>query len=427
MNAFENIIGYESVKEELLQVADIIKNREKYEKLGAKVPHGLLIYGAPGLGKTTLAEEFIKECGVHARIIKKNNIGEDIFRELEQAFSDAKEKAQAIVLLDDMDKYANEDDYHADAEVYLTIQNWIDAVRDDDVFVIATVNDIWKLPKSLKRAGRFDRIIKIEKPEEDDELKIVEHYLKSKAIDNNINVEDIVKMSGGASCAELETILNEAAIYAAYEECEHIEIRHVMDAVLKIQHKVSRRANLVKSDEDFKKTALHEAGHLVMAEVIKEGIVGLASMRASSFYGSGGFVKVNRRGMRRPEIALLALAGKAAVELYYADQEANGCMSDLNEAAMFLRSGMIDNASVGLSMLNTTTPESCETSNEYAVRVEVAVNVEMERLMRVARRVMIDNRGFLEKVRDALVEKDTLLSSDIKLLRNEFEIKGIEI
>ena len=229
-NAFEKIIGYSSIKKELLQLCDMVKNRAVYEKLGAKLPQGILLYGDPGLGKTLMAKCFIEESGLEAYVVRRNKGNDDFIADITETFQSAKAHAPSIVFLDDMDKFANEDRNHCDAEEYVAVQSGIDEVKHCDVFVLATVNNLWKLPKSLKRSGRFDRKIEVKTPNERDAKEIIAYYLSDKAVSDDVNMDDLVRMISYSSCAELETILNEAAIRAAYERKAVIEMSDLVKA-----------------------------------------------------------------------------------------------------------------------------------------------------------------------------------------------------
>ena len=110
MNAFDKVIGYKATKRELLQLCDMLRNREIYEEMGARLPHGLLLYGDPGLGKTLLARCFVEESGLHTITVRRDKGGDAFIDGITQAFASAKTKAPSIVLLDDMDKFANADD-----------------------------------------------------------------------------------------------------------------------------------------------------------------------------------------------------------------------------------------------------------------------------------------------------------------------------
>ena len=127
MSSFDKIIGYETIKNELMQICDMINNKSVYEKLGAKLPMGVLLYGDPGLGKTLMAKCFIEECKLEAFTIRKNK-SENFVEHISEIFKEAKEKAPAIIFLDDMDKFANEDNNHRDAEEYVAVQAGIDDV-----------------------------------------------------------------------------------------------------------------------------------------------------------------------------------------------------------------------------------------------------------------------------------------------------------
>ena len=162
MNAFDKVIGYETIKNELLQICDMIHNREVYEELGAKLPQGILLYGDPGLGKTLIAKCFIEESGLISYVVRRNKGNDDFLGDITATFQKARETAPCIVFLDDMDKFANEDSNHRDAEEYVAVQSGIDEVKNCNVFVLATANEMWKLPNSLVRSGRFDRKIEVQ-------------------------------------------------------------------------------------------------------------------------------------------------------------------------------------------------------------------------------------------------------------------------
>ena len=122
MGAFDKVIGYEHIKSELLQVCDMLKNREVYESLGAKLPQGVLLHGDPGLGKTLMAECFIEESGLTSYTVRRAK-GKDAFvKHVADVFREARENAPSVILLDDMDKFANEDEAHQNAEEYVAVE-----------------------------------------------------------------------------------------------------------------------------------------------------------------------------------------------------------------------------------------------------------------------------------------------------------------
>lgn len=421
MSAFDKVIGYETIKKELLQIIDMIRSKEIYEELGAKLPQGVLLYGDPGLGKTLMARSFIEESGLCAYTVRRNKGGDEFIDELTETFERAKEAAPCIVFLDDIDKFANEDSTHRNAEEYVAVQAGIDEVKGCGVFLLATANDIGKLPDSLVRSGRFDRKIEVRCPSDKDAEEIIAYYLSDKKVAEGVNMEDLARMISYHSCAELETILNEAAINAAYERRRSIAMDDLVKAVLRMQY--DSPANYTKTfDEEIRKTALHEAGHLVVSEVLCPGIVGLASLRSAG----DGFVHHCRELPRRPYFILVSLAGKAAVELYFADSCASGCQGDIKRAFNIIRSGISENATLGFGMVDVAT-KNFDTSENMDCRSEAVTHAELERYMLKAKDILLKNRDFLEKATDALIEKGTLLYSDIRAIRESTTINKAAI
>lgn len=426
MSAFDKVIGYESIKNELLQICDMIHNKKIYEALGAKLPQGILLYGDPGLGKTLMAKSFIEESGLKAYIVRKNKGNDDFIGEITDTFRRAKENTPCVIFLDDMDKFANEDSNHRDAEEYVAVQAGIDEVKNCDVFVLATANEVRKLPGSLVRSGRFDRKIEVKCPTDKDANEIIKHYLSDKKVSENVNMDDLSKMISYSSCAELETILNEAAISAAYKRKTNIEMEDLVKSVLRMIY--DSPDNYTKaSAEDMKKNALHEAGHLVVSEVLCPGSVGLASLRSTGRDSTGGFIHRCKELYRRPYYVLISLAGKAAVELYYCDTVASGCESDINRAFNYIRDGISENATLGFGMIDVATRRFCDTSENMNSRSEAVTHAELERYMRIAKDILLKNREFLERVTAALIEKETLLYSDIRALTESTTITEVAV
>jgi len=416
MNAFDKIIGYRPIKEELLQICDMIRNSDVYKELGAKLPQGVLLYGDPGLGKTLMAKCFIEECGLKTFTLRKNKGGDGFVENITETFAAARENAPSIVFLDDMDKFANEDDNHCNADEYVAVQAGIDDVKGSGVFVLATVNEIRKLPRSLWRSGRFDRSIEVNKPSDKDAREIIEYYLASKKVSQNINLDDLAAMISYSSCAELETILNEAAVRAGYARRESIDMEDLVESVLRKQYDVPDNYMKV-SNEEMKKTALHEAGHLTVCEALMEGSVGLASLRSSGRSAGSGFIHRCKDFERRPFHILVSLAGKAAVELYYADTVPSGCMTDLHNSMEMIRDGISTNATLGMGLIDVETRSSPTMSDSLNSRSEAVVHAELERYMLMTKGILLKNRAFLEAAAAELEKKETLLRSDIRAIR----------
>ena len=414
MSSFDRVIGYRSIKRELLQICDMIRNRTIYEEMGARLPRGLLLYGDPGLGKSLLANCFMEECGLNTVAVRRDKGGDAFINSIAQAFAKAKKEAPAILFLDDMDKFANEDDSRCDAPEYVAVQAGIDDVKESDVFVIATVNEIRKLPDSLCRSGRFDRKIGVWAPA--DAEAIIAHYLSGKRVSDDINMKDLTKMMSYHSCAELETILNEAAIRAAFARKDSIGMEDMVGTVLKQQYGASEDVPL-NSEGAVKKTALHEAGHLVACEILSPGSVGFASLLPSRENRCGGFVH-NCNVLPNSCEAIVALAGKAAVEMQYPGQLAAGCGRDIKRAVNCIREAAANVGKMGFSLLDVESDRSVCMSESLNVRSEAVVQAELERCYNRAKSILSRNELFLEKITEAFIEKKTLLYSDIQRIRS---------
>ena len=134
MSEFDKIIGYEDIKRELKKLCDVVKNPDRYTKLGVTLPGGILLEGDPGLGKTLMAKCFIAEAGCKAFVIRKEKPNGDFVKEIKEVFEKAKSENSAIVFLDDMDKFANEDDHHPNAEEFVTVQSCIDECKGHEAY-----------------------------------------------------------------------------------------------------------------------------------------------------------------------------------------------------------------------------------------------------------------------------------------------------
>lgn len=417
MNSFDSIIGYEGVKKELYQVIDIFKNKQKYEDMGAKIPRGVLIYGRPGLGKTMLSEALINECGVDAFVIKNNNSEKELINDINDKFSKATELDKAIIFLDDLDKFSDSDEDSVDDRIFVTIQANIDSVKGKDILVIATVNSLRKLPHSLVRSGRFDRKLGLDSPSNEDARKIIEYYLSTKKINPNLNIDDVSKMINYTSCAELETILNESAIIAAYNNKDSIDIDDIAKAHIKDEYDIGDD-KFECSDETAMETALHEAGHAVAAEAIKDGCVGFLTIQATDTEEMQGFTHICERFNRRPENVVVALAGKAACELFIRGRCASGCMKDLTKAVELIKDGLEQNGTYGLSFLKINDEPIDLTASKRAAIIQA----ELERFMFIAKDILLKNKDFLFKLAEELKEKKVIFHSDIKRIKETVNV-----
>ncbi len=415
MSAFDRVIGYRSEKNRLIQVVDMLKNRDLYKKMGAKLPKGILIYGDPGMGKTMLANAFIEESGVKSFSIRKNKGKENMIKEIEKTFINASKEEVSIVFIDDIDKFSDKKCEDVDDEAFVAIQSGIDSVKMSDVLVVATANNFHKLPKSLIRKGRFDIEMQLESPSEDDAKKIIAHYLQDKPVSKELDYNDVYHLLGYSSCAYLQSVLNESAIYSASKRKECIDIEDILMAC-KSEEEVDMDENQRRSKEDMDRIAIHEAGHACIAEVLKKGSVGFIKVNLNKQNIQGGYT--NAEGMtRRPEVVLLDLGGKAATELFYEGRCGSGCQSDLSDALDVLTSGISDNGICGMSLLGGDT-----ISNTLRFAQQSVARAELERYFFLAKDILMKNKEFFTKIYEQLVEKTYLLYSDVQRIRDSVKI-----
>ena len=417
MKEFDKVIGYEEVKFELERLCDIMKHPKKYRDLGVSTPKGLLLQGEPGLGKTLMAKCFIEASGRKAICCRKDKPDGDFVNEIRKAFDEAKASAPSIVFLDDMDKFANEDERHRNAEEFVTIQSCIDDCRDAEVFVLATTNETHCLPNSLLRAGRFDKILDIKAPEYEDAVKIVRFYLNQKKFVSEVDVEEVTKILSGKSCAELETVINEAGIYAGFEGKKSIEMNDIIKACLRV---IFHAPEVMSPDKDYlKEVAYHEAGHTVVQEILEPGSINLVSV--ASYSGDiGGITSYNNNKNYFKDINFMQnrvrciLGGKAATELVFGTTD-TGAGHDLHRAYDITERFIDDYCSFDFSMFLRQ-----DSGAEIADRKDVAIGVEMGRFYAETKKILIDNREFLDKLAETLIEKKTLLQKDIAAIRETY-------
>ncbi|MBR2310846.1 MAG: AAA family ATPase [Oscillospiraceae bacterium] len=433
MSKFDMIIGYSAVKKELQQIADTLKNQEYYKKLGVSAPRGLLLYGEPGVGKSLMAAAVIEASGRQAFVCRKDQPNGDFVKQIKETFDQAIENAPSIVLLDDMDKFANGDECHPDAEEYVTVQSCIDNAKDKEVFVIATVNNIYNLPQSLRRAGRFDRHIKIYEPTGKDAQDIIGHYLKSKKVAEDINLELIARIMDGRSCAELETVVNGAGIYAGYERADSIAMEHLMEACLQIEFSVPARNDgeedqicpeiLSAVNSEGAQIVYHEAGHAVVSELLCPESVTLAYVYHRG-RNRGGFVDCYNDKTHTPlywekSRILCSLAGMAANEQKSGVTDIGGGR-DWDTAFGGTKDLLVNRCINGPRLYSY----GYRNGNSEQLRFvqEQAIAEEVEKFYKKAKEILARNTEFLEKVAQALAAKKLLTSADIQEIKNSCKI-----
>ena len=417
MSAFDKVIGYEDIKQELLMVCDVMKNAGKYSSLGVTTPKGVLLHGVPGVGKTLMASCVIEESGRPAFTVRKDRSDGDFVNTIKETFEKAKEAAPSIVFLDDIDKFANEDRYHRDAEEYVTVQSCIDSCADCEVFALATANDTDYLPDSLLRAGRFDKVIHMDAPVDEDAVKIIGHFLKSKAVVGDVDAYEIARLLDGRSCAALESAINEAGIYAAYAGREKICQNDIIDACLRVMFDAPKSV-FPKKENELRTVAIHEAGHALVAEILDPGSVNLVSV--CGYCGdTGGVTSVKKPDgyyyskelMEHRVIGILG--GKAATELVdgVADTGAN---SDIHRAFNIVARFVDNYCAYGFEAF-----ERNEASEFLREKKDRMVTSEVDGYYRRAKRIIAENRALFDKIVCELIKRKTLTCRDIARIKGD--------
>ena len=428
MNEFDRIIGYSDIKQELIQIADTLKNREIYQRLGASSPRGLLLFGVPGVGKSLMAKCLIDASGREAFICRKTEPDGEFVRTIKETFDRAAENAPSIIFMDDMDKFSNDDSYHRDSDEYVTVQSCIDEVKEKEVFVLATVNDINKLPHSLVRSGRFDRKIKVETPKGKDAEEIIRYYLSKKKLDEELDPGIIAEILSGKSCAALEIVINEASLMAGYQRVDHVTMEHIMEACLRIVYKLKPGPHIavdLSKDGPGATTVYHETGHAVVSELLAPGSVQLVIARCDN--GSSMGVTRVRKHDRESVLCwerqmLVSLAGRAATELHFGLFDTGACR-DLEDAFEAARNLVEDHCYKGFSLYSYG--HRHDNSQELIARQETAIAAMVEESYRKVKAILHQNRDFFEAVAHALAEKGILTASDICNLRKNCTITDV--
>lgn len=430
MGAFDKVIGYKSVKRKLERTADVLANTEAYEALGVRAPRAMLLYGEPGVGKTLMAHCLIEASGRTSIVCRKDEPNGEFVKVIKKKFKKAAEKAPSIILLDDLDKFANEDAQHRDAEEYVTVQSCLDDLAQSgaDVFVLATANDISCLPFSLRRSGRLGNKIEVECPTGTDAEAILAHYLSGKKVVDNMDPAFLARIMGGHSCATLEEVVNDAGLLAGYDRSETITMEHFLKAALQALHNVPEIAGegldtgekATRVERSY--TAYHEAGHAVISEILDPGSTTLISLYGNSSGRSEGFVLSRRSNdtniIRMQQInILISLGSKAAQEQKFGIVD-RGAEEDLAKTFSQVRGLVSDTCYCGFNLYSY----GYSNSEDLISRIEQATAAEVERYYRKAKQILSANASFLDAIADALIEKELLTMYDIADIKATCEI-----
>lgn len=359
---FKDVAGLDEEKEELIEIVDFLKRPEKFTKMGAKVPKGVLLYGKPGTGKTLIAKAIAGEADVPFISMSGSEfiemfagLGASRVRKL---FDKARKMAPCIVFIDEIDAIGarRTSNSGAETENNQTLNQLLVEMdgfsSEETIIVLAATNRPEMLDKALLRPGRFDRQITIPAPDLKGRLDILKIHSENKRISDDVNLESIAEDTAGFTGAELANILNEAAIIATINKHDEIENSDIEEAVKKVTVGLEKKTR-VYSEKDKKLTAYHEAGHAVVSRylptqtdikeisIIPRGVAGGYTMYKSDedkYY-------ISKTEMKEKLVALLG--GRAAEKLVL-DDISTGASNDIEVATKIAREmvtkyGMSDN------------------------------------------------------------------------------------
>lgn len=346
--AKKRIVGYDKERKELKELGEMLKNIEKYHALGVHMPKGLALYGAPGVGKSVMANS-IAQAGVTTVEVRAGEICSSGAEEtIHESFKFAKEHAPCVLILDELDKIAGTSQFYfmqENSDVNKILLQELDKLKPTDaVLVVATCNDTECLGDALLRSGRFDRQIYIMLPDEKTRKKIFRYYFSRVKIKCEADFDYLAKITYRKTPAEIECIVNEAAIYALQNKKSAITVDDVRYVMNKIAFKGSPD-DPIEDDEEAYRVAVHEAGHaLVALRLLPNSIYGASIIPQGE---SGGHVEViitekAPESLKNQEYKIaVALAGRVA-EREILGEIFMGAGNDLKKASIMAHNLIIN-------------------------------------------------------------------------------------
>jgi len=434
---FEDVAGIDEVEDELKELVDFLKNPDRYRKLGATFPKGVLLSGPPGTGKTLLTRAVAGEADVPFFSLSASEFVEMVVgvgaSRVRDLFETAKKAAPAIIFIDELDAIGRargsggglggHDEREQTLNQILTEMDGFSG--SEGVIVLAATNRPEILDSALLRPGRFDRRLTVNPPDKDGRLEILEIHTRSVPLDENVRLDRIAATTPGMVGADLRNLVNEAALIAARRDHEKVTMADFADALERIVLGAER--NITLSEEERERTAYHESGHAVLGmlepgadPVRKVSIVPRGRALGVTFQSpSADRYGYDKRYLEGRIVG--ALGGRAAEELIYGNIT-TGAESDLEQVTQIARQmvgrwGMSD--VIGLvSVLpppgeeSYFSPASSQVSDETRELIDREVRRIVEACYDKAKRMLAANRDRLESLTKALLEKETLDQDD---------------
>lgn len=431
---FTDVAGAVEEKEELSELVEFLKNPRKFIALGARIPKGVLLVGPPGTGKTLLARAIAGEAGVPFFSISGSDfvelyvgVGASRVRDL---FEQAKRNKPCIIFIDEIDavgrkRGAGMGGGHDEREQTLNqlLVEMDGFGKNEGVIMIAATNRPDILDPALLRPGRFDRQVVVSLPDVKGRKEILEVHSKNKPLAEDVNLEVLAKATSGYSGADLENLMNEAAIFAARREQVKITNKDLDDANVKVMMGTEKKSRVV-TEKERKLTAYHEAGHAVLAKIIdKTAVVNQVSIIPRGM--AGGYTmylpEEDRMYTSKNEMLnriIVLMGGRAAEELMM-DDISTGASNDLERATEIARNmaakyGMTEN--IGPVSYNSgeevfigrDLAQSKVYSEKTAAKIDDEVNTIMTSQYKKTLEILSENKDSLKMVAEVLLEEETI-------------------
>lgn len=431
---FKDVAGVDEAKKELEELVDFLKNPAKYNKMGARTPKGALLFGPAGVGKTLLAKAVAGEAGVPFFSMAGSEfmemlvgVGASRVRDL---FGQAKAAAPAIIFIDEIDAIGRQRGKsmmggHDEREQTLNqiLVEMDGFTPNDNVVVLAATNRGDLLDPALLRPGRFDRRVVLDMPDKEGRLAILLIHSRGKKLGKKIDWPRVADRTVGFSGADLENMLNEAAIGAARNEKTEIEMSDIEEAATKV--KLGPAKKRLQSDEDKKITAYHEAGHGLLSHFLPhtDPVHRISIVARGMSLGHTFTPQVTERShetkTRLLEQIVVMLGGRAAEELVF-NEMTSGASNDISQAtriakAMVTEWGMSDLGTINLGdesgmgdFGQAEWYESAKNSPAFMEKIDNEVKKILDSCHKEAVRLIRTKRKLLDKVSEKLLEKETL-------------------